>query len=336
MMKGESGLRRTFWFLALAALFLPACRKSPREVAKGPLRLGFFPNITHAQALVGNVEGTFVRAMGDAKLEVKQFNAGPATMEALSSSSIEVSYVGSGPAINTFIKADRQLRVIAGAVNGGAVLVARTAKSPQDLKGATVASPELGNSQDVALRHWLKTQGLKVAENSKGDVTVLPLANPDILSLFMNKKLEGGWVPEPWGARLIAEGGGHILVDERELWPNHSFPTTLLVTTKEVMDARPSDIRAILRAHVELTKQWRQNRPAFETKVNDAFAKLTGKKLTEPVLKDAFSRIEPTVTPLADALAEAARHAKELGFVASSDLTGMVDTSLLEEVQRER
>src|SRR5215831_14623914 len=138
MMKGESGLRWTFCFLALAALFLPACRKSAQEVAKGPLRLGFFPNITHAQALVGNVEGTFARALGEVKLEVKQFNAGPSAMEAVSSGSVDVSYVGSGPAINTFVKANRQLRVIAGAVNGGAVLVARTAKSPKEIGRAHV------------------------------------------------------------------------------------------------------------------------------------------------------------------------------------------------------
>ncbi|HYR56178.1 MAG TPA: ABC transporter substrate-binding protein [Myxococcaceae bacterium] len=334
-MNHRSLVGRLGWIGFCSALLIApviGCKKSEAERRNAPLRLGFFPNITHAQALVGNDEGNFARELGEMKLDVKQFNVGPAAMEALSSGSLDITYVGPGPAINTFLKAGRQLRVIAGAVNGGAVFVAKTARSAQDLKGKIVASPQIGNSQDIALRYWLKTQGLTIADDSKGDVRVMPIPNPDILSLFISGRLEAGWVPEPWGARLIVEGGGHLLVDERDLWSNRSFPATVVVTTAQVLQTRPEQVAAILRAHAELTRQWQANPDAFAGKANDAFAKLTGKKLSPEVLKQAFSRIEPTVQPLPEAMAQTAHHAQQLGYVPNADLTGMIDTSILTSV----
>ncbi len=326
---------RVFLALLSAALTLAGgCKSSSRNTEKDPVRLGFFPNITHAQALVGNMDGSFARALEDVKLQALKFNAGPAAMEALSSGSLDICYVGTGPAINLYVKGDRQLRVIAGAVNGGALLIAKTARSPQELKGKKVASPQFGNSQDIALRHWLKAQRMTIADNSKGDVTVVPLANADILSLFLSGKLEAAWVPEPWGAKLIAEAGAHILVDERDLWPNRTFPTTLLVTTQRFLETRPAQVRAILRAHLELSRQWLDAPTAFAAKVNEAFSRLTGKKLPAHVLQDAFSRIEPAVRPLPEALALAAQHAHQVGFLPSPDVAGMVDTSVLDEVLR--
>jgi NitT/TauT family transport system substrate-binding protein len=326
-------LRRCGLLLLLAsgAWQIGACKSS-----KGPLpglvRIGFFPNITHSQALVGNLEGTFARQLGDTKARMIQFNAGPAAMEALSSGSLDVSYVGTGPAIIFYLKADRQLRVIAAAANGGAVLVAKTAKTPQELKGKKVASPQLGGTQDISLRYWLKTQGLKIAEDSKGDVTVIPLPNADILGLFLTGQLEAAWVPEPWGARLIWEAGAHILIDERDLWPNRVFHSTLLVTTKPFLEARSNDVRAILRAHLELTRQWTDAPDGFARRANAAFGQLTGKPLPLPVLKDAFSRLEPALRPLPQALSLAAKHAQELGYAPSADVGGMVATSLLDEL----
>ncbi len=300
-------LRRCALLLLLAAgtWEITACSRSKGAVP-GLVRIGFFPNITHGQALVGNLEGTFARQLGDTKIQMIQFNAGPAAMEALAS----------------------------GAANGGAVLVARTAKTPQDLKGKKVASPQLGGTQDISLRYWLKMQGLKIAEDSKGDVTVIPLPNADILGLFLTGKLEAAWVPEPWGARLVWEGGGHILVDERDLWPNRVFHSTLLVTTQPFLETRGNDASAILRAHAELTRQWIEAPDGFAGRANDAFAQLTGKRLTPPILKDAFSRLEPALRPLPQVLSLAAQHAQELGYVPSADVGGMVDTSLLDELVR--
>jgi len=309
----------------LLTVFAGRCSKSDSRRASDPFRLAFFPNIIHAQALVGHDEGAFARALGEIELETKQFNAGPSAMQALSSGSIDFAYAGTGPAINAYLKADRELRIVAGAVSGGAVLVARTAGSPEELKGKVLSTPQLGNSQDIALRHWLKTQGLSIAEDRKGDVRVTPTANPHILSLFISRRLEAAWVPEPWGARLIHEGGGHVLVDERDLWPNGAFPTTVLVTTTKVLQARPQQVAAVLRAHIALTARWRSDPATFAHQVNDAYGKLTGKKLPEATLQDAFSRIAPTLDPMPEALAVAAKHAQELGFTSTADIGGLVD-----------
>jgi NitT/TauT family transport system substrate-binding protein len=321
--------------LAVLCLAAAGCKKeqpaggTAKQDAARPLRVGFFPNITHAQALVGNDSGAFQQAVPG--LEMKMFNAGPASMEALSAGSLDASYVGTGPAINTFLKAGRELRIIAVAVDSGAVLVTKTARTPAALKGKTIASPQLGNTQDIALRHWLGQQGMMVNQ----DVTVTPLSNPDILSLFIHGKLEGAWVPEPWGARMVAEGGGHILLDERQLWPQRRFHTTVLVTTRKTLEAQREPLKRLLRAHVELTRQWQRQPETFIPRVNAAFGKVTGRPLSEPILKDAFSRLEPAMEVLPEQLQEAAEHARQLGFIPSSDLSGLVDTSLLEEVLRE-
>ncbi|QRN96624.1 ABC transporter substrate-binding protein [Archangium violaceum] len=318
--------------LTVLCLSVAGCKKEPskeeaaKQAAAQPLRVGFFPNITHAQALVGNGSGAFKQAVPN--IELKMFNAGPAAMEALTSGSLEASYVGTGPAINTFLKAGRELRIIAVAVDGGAVLVTKTARSPAELKGKTLASPQLGNTQDIALRHWLGQQGLKVGQ----DVTVTPLSNPDILGLFLNGKIEGAWVPEPWGARMVAEGGGHILVDERDLWPDKRFHTTVLVTTRKALEERREQLKQLLRAHVALTQQWQQQPDAFVSRVNEAFGKVTGHPISEPILKDSFSRLDPALEAMPAQLEQAARHAQQLGFIPSSDLSGLVDTSLLREV----
>lgn len=318
--------------LAAAALFTCALSAGcTRSNAGDSFRIAFFPNISHAQALVGNDEGAFAEAVGPVKLEAKQFNAGPAAMQALSSGSIDLAYTGVSPAINTYLKAGRELRIVAGAVNGGALFITKTARSPRELKGKLLATPQFANSQDIALRHWLKTQGLSVAEDRKGDVRLTPLSNPDILTLFIANRLEGAWVPEPWASRLIHEGGGHVLVDERELWPDGAFPTTVVVTTTKVLQTRPREVAAILRAHLALTKRWGADPAAFARQTNDAFQKLTGKRLSEVILKEAFSRIQPTVEPPAEALATAAKHAYELGFASTADVSGIIDRTPLRE-----
>lgn len=333
----NSSLARSLWgLLALLSATGLGCKKSGGDAGgdpNAPLRLGFFPNITHAQALVGHEEGAFAAEPGIGRLEVKQFNAGPAAMEALVAGSLDVSYVGSGPAINTYLKAGRELRIIAGAVNGGAVLVTRSAKSAAELKGKKLGSPQIGNTQDIALRHWLKQQGLKADSEPGSDVQVVPLSNPDILGQYLQGAIEGAWVPEPWGARMVAEGGGQVLVDERDLWPQRRFPTTVLVTTKKVLEKRRPQIAALLRVHIRLTERWRADPEGFTTAVNAAFGKLTSKPLAPAILKDAFSRLEPSLDPEPAALAEAARHARELGYLPSDDISGLVDLSLLNELR---
>ncbi len=317
------------------ALAVSGCKKGGGE-AGGPLRLGFFPNLTHAQALVGNDEGLYAKAL-DGKLETKQFNAGPAAMEALLAGSLDVSYVGSGPAVMAYLRSDGQLKVIAGSAAGGAVLVTKGISDPSELKGKRVASPQLGNTQDVALRVWLKSKGLKVLDRPGPDgVAVTPLANSDILGLFQRGDLAGAWVPEPWGARLVAEAGGKILVDERSLWPEGKFATTVLVASRKALETRREDVKKLLRVHLELTRRAKGDKQKFAREANAAFGKITGKSLPEPVLQDAFSRIDFTTDPLAAQLATAAKNAHELGFVPSEDVSGLVDGSLLKELEAGR
>ncbi|ACL67457.1 ABC transporter, substrate-binding protein, aliphatic sulfonates family [Anaeromyxobacter dehalogenans 2CP-1] len=307
-----------------------ACRRGG-DAATRPLRVGHFPNLTHAQALVGFADGTFSRALGG-RVEAKQFNAGPGAIEALASGDLDAAYVGPGPATVAYLRTRGDLlRVVAGATSGGAVLVVRDARRAADLAGQRVASPQLGNTQDVALRTWLSAQGLRVGDGP-GQVRVYPVANAEILGLFARGELAGAWVPEPWGARLVAEAGARILVDERTLWEGGRFPTAVLAVSRRALETRRADVLALVRAHLELTRRWERDREAFARAANAAFGALTGKPLPEPVLHDAFSRIDPASDPMAAQLALMAEQARALGFAPAGDVSGMVDGSLLQEL----
>ncbi len=318
---------RILAFIALA--FALACSRGQ----EGPLRLGYFPNVTHGQALVGVDDGTLAGALGG-KLQTRMFNAGPAAMEALLAGELDASYVGAGPAVIAYLRSRGEgLRVVAGAVSGGAVLVVRDARRPEDLVGKRVGSPQLGNTQDVALRTWLRAHGLSDQRGPRG-VEVTPLANPDLLTMFARGDLAGAWVAEPWGARLVAEAGGRILLDERTLWEGGRFPTTILVVSRRALERRRAEVAALVGAHVALTRRWREHPADFGRLVNEGYGRRTGKPLPDAVLKDALSRLEPFDDPMAPQLARMAQEAQALGFAPPGDVSGMVDRKLLEEVAR--
>jgi NitT/TauT family transport system substrate-binding protein len=307
---------------ALVALAPAACRRERPPTS--PFRLGYFPNVTHGQALVGLDDGTLARALGG-RLEPRMFNAGPAAMEALLLGDLDATYVGPGPAVIAHLRSSGEgLRVVAGAVSGGAVLVVRDARSAADLAGKRVGSPQLGNTQDVALRTWLRAQGLSDRGGRHG-VEVTPLPNADLLSMFARGELAGAWVPEPWGARLVAEAGGRILVDERTLWEGGRFPTAVLVVSRRALERRPADVAALVRAHVELTRRWQRDPAGFGALANAAFGRRTGKPLPAAVLQDALSRLEPLEDPLAPELARMARDAQALGFAPRGEVAALVD-----------
>jgi NitT/TauT family transport system substrate-binding protein len=325
---------RCLALLALLAIPLLAAgckRGAPPDDAAAPLRLGYFPNLTQAQALVGTAEGAFAEALGG-RFAARAFNAGPAAMEALLAGDLDACYVGPGPAVIAFLRSEGAIRVVAGAVSGGAALVVRDARRAEDLRGKRVASPQLGNTQDIALRTWLRGHGLEPGQD-EDQVHVFPLANSDILQLFKRGDLAGAWVPEPWAARLVAEAGGRILVDERDLWPGGRFPTALLVASRRAIERRRADVVALLRAHGALTERWRRDRAAFERAANAELGRLTGHLLTDAVVEDAFSRVEPTTDPLPDALVAGARAARALGFAPEGELSGLVDATLLDEAR---
>ncbi len=306
------------------------------------LRVGYFPNLTHAQALIGLANGSFQQALGpDVTIKTFVMNAGPSAIEALYAGELDLSYIGPGPAINGYVKSNGEaLRVVSGTASGGAVLVVRQdsgINSAQDFKGKRVASPQLGNTQDIALRYYLQQQGVATTEQG-GSVQVIPMQNADILTGFLRKEVDGAWVPEPWGARLVHEAQGRVFLDERSVWPGGLFPTASIIVSTNALEERPLLITQWLRAHVQVT-EWIQRHPAeARQQVNAELAKLTGKALPEAVLQDAWSRLAFTHDPLRPALETAADHAFALGFLGKQkpDLVDLVNLTLLNNVLREQ
>jgi NitT/TauT family transport system substrate-binding protein len=305
------------------------------------LRVGAFPNITHAQPMIGKANGTFEKAMGpQVKVQWISFNAGPAAIEALFAGAIDMSYLGPNPAITGYLRSQGEaLRVTAGAASGGASLIVRSdsgIQKPEDFHGKKIASPQMGNTQDVALRAWLKLHGMKPADKG-GDVQVIPLANPDQLTLFLKKELDGAWAPEPWATRLIREGGGRLFLDERELWPQGQFVTTQLVVSAKFLREHPEQVKSWLRAHIEITDWINSHAPEAKKILNQQLQKETGKALPSAILDEAFGRLQITYDPLRNTLLASARSAYEAGFLGKQqpDLSRLYDLSLLNQVLAE-
>lgn len=306
------------------------------------VRVGAFPNITHPQAMIGKSNGWFEKAMGSGvKLEWKTFNAGPSAIEALFANAIDMAYVGPNPAINGYIRSNGEaLRIIAGATSGGAALVVRNdagINRAEDFHGKRIASPQTGNTQDVALRAWLKSQGLKTREKG-GDVQVVPMANPDQLTLFLKKELDAAWAPEPWASRLVREANGRVFLDERTLWPNGQFVTAQLIVSLKFLQAHPDIVKKWLRAHVELTDWINGHVPESKDLLNRQIQSETGKALSAGVMDDSFSRLRVTYDPLREALMQAAKSAFDAGFLGRQmpDLSRLYDLTLLNQVLAEK
>jgi sulfonate transport system substrate-binding protein len=310
--------------------------------AQSVIRVGAFPNITHAQAMVGKANGYFEKAMGPGvKIDWKGFNAGPAAIEALFAGAIDMTYIGPNPAISGYVRSNGEaLRVIAGATSGGAALIVRNdsgIQKPEDFHGKRIATPQLGNTQDVALRSWLKAHGMKPVEKG-GDVKVIPLANPDQLTLFVKKELDGAWAPEPWATRLIKEGNGNLFLDERTLWPGGQFVTAHLIVSTKFLKEHPDLVKSWLRAHLELTDWINGHLPDAKKLLNAQIQKETGKALPSSVLDEAFGRMQVTADPLRNSLLNSARSAFDAGFLGRQmpDLSQLYDLTLLNQVLAEK
>ena len=338
-------LRRTLSLIALVPLAagLAACGGSSSadsgeaaESGAAPeLRLGYFANVTHAAALIGVQEGLFEKELGDTKLTTQVFNAGPDEVEALFGGAIDAAYIGPSPTINAYGQSDGDaIRIIAGAASGGAQLVVRDGiDSPADLKGTTLASPQLGNTQDVALRTWLTEQGLKNSVSGGGDVTVAPTANSDVLNLFSSGDLDGAWVPEPYASRLVLEGGGHVLVNEKDLWPDGEFVTTHLIVRTEFLQQYPDTVTALLRGHVAAVQEATTDADAAKTAVNAGLEAAGGKALDAQVLDRAWSELTVTYDPIASALKQSAENGVAAGTTEKEvDLDGIYDLRPLNAV----
>ena len=306
------------------------------------VRVGAFPNITHAQAMAGKANGWFDKAMGpNVKIDWKTFNAGPSAIEALFAGAIDLAYLGPNPTINGYVRSQAEaLRVVAGAASGGASLVVRSdsdINKPEDFHGKRVATPQFGNTQDVALRAWLKTHGM-TPTGKGGDVQVLPMANADQLTLFVKKQLDAAWAPEPWATRLIREGNGRLFLDERQLWPHGQFVITNLIVSTKFLGEHPDLVKNWIRAQVELTDWIRSHPPEAKKLVSGQIEKETGKALPPAVIDEAFSRFEITDDPIRSSLLTSAQSAFEAGFLGKTmpDLSGLYDLTLLNQVVKEK
>jgi NitT/TauT family transport system substrate-binding protein len=306
------------------------------------IRAGHFPNITHAQGVIGQANGWFDKALApEARVNWKIFNAGPSAIEALFAGAIDLTYIGPNPAINGYVRSQGEaLRIVAGATSGGAALVVRAdsgIQKPEDFHGKKIASPQMGNTQDVALRGWLKSHGLRLREKG-GDVQVIPIANPDQLTLFLKKEIDGAWTVEPWVSRLIREGNGRLYLDERDLWPSGQFVTTHLIVSTKFLQQHRNLVKKWIKAHVELTEWINKNLPEAKRALNEEIRKETGKPLPQPVLDDSFSRLQVTYDPVRSSLFTSAKWAFEAGFLGRQqpDLSGIYDLSILNEVLKEK
>lgn len=300
----------------------------------GSIRLGYFPNITHSPALVGVNKKFFETALGGTKLETKTFNAGPAAIEALFSGALDATYIGPNPAINGWAQSQGTgLKIIAGSTSGGAGLVVREGiNTPADLKGKKIATPQLGNTQDVALRAWLKDNGLNADQQGGGDVSVLPQDNATALQAFAQGAIDGAWVPEPNYSRLILESKGKVLVDEKDLWPSGLFVTTHLIVTQEFLKKYPATVKKLLRGHLESLDHIEKNDAEAQTAANAQLEALSGKPLKDEVLKSSFKNLTFTADPVASSLFTSAKHAEEVGLLKPVDLKGIYDLGPLNEL----
>ena len=329
-------------FGAMAAILLMAASALHAQQKPTVLRVGYFPNITHAQALVGRANGQFEKSLGaGVQVEWKAFNAGPSAIEALFANAIDLTYVGPNPTVAGYFRSQgAAVRVIAGAASGGASLVVRKdagIQSASDFHGKKVATPQLGNTQDVALRSWMRVNGLKSREKG-GDVQVIPISNPDQLTLFLKGQIDAAWAPEPWAARLVHEGGGRIFLDERDLWPDHQFVITNIIVSPKFLKEHPDVVKNFLRTHVELT-EWINKNPAQAKQImNQQLQKETGKALPAEVLDEAFSRMQVTYDPIHSSLLKSTQQAFDEGFLGRTqpDLSGLYDLKLLNEVLSEK
>lgn len=339
--------RRPILSLALVvfvAASLASCADGGASAAPGgaSLRLGYLPNVTHAVPIVGVANGTFDSELeGRATLEPRLFNSGPALIEALFAGELDAAYIGPNPAINGFVRSNGEaVRVIAGAATGGSALVVRPdagITSPDDFAGKRVATPQLGNTQDVALRTWLGEHGLE-ARDDGGNVYVLPMSGGDAFSQFQLGTIDAAWMAEPWVSRLVVEAGGELYLDERELWPDGKFATTLLIVRPDYLEDHPEAVEALLRGHLATIDWIAANDADAKDLASGEIKRITTVALPAEVVDAAWETITFTYDPVAASLEQSAADAFELGFLGAEkpDIRELLSIEMLRQVLAER
>lgn len=320
--------------VAMGAALFAAGRARGEVPGEGEVRIGYFANVTHAQAVLGVASGDFEKAVTPAKLSSKVFNAGPSLIEALFAGEIDIGYVGPSPALSAHLQSRAKgIRVVAGGAADGVVIVARQGsgiEKLEDLKGRRLATPQLGNTQDVSARHYLmKILGQPSVDN------VIPVPNAEQVSMMARGQIDAAWAVEPWGARLLAEvPGAKIIAEEKELWPDKTFVLTLVVVSPEYLAKHADVVERVLGVHCEWTRRLSTDCAAQVPELTRALDALTGKKLSEKIVGDAVSRVRFTNEPNAESIRVFAQWAFDLGFAKGvPDVKTLVDTTLLRKIQ---
>ncbi|WP_405868116.1 aliphatic sulfonate ABC transporter substrate-binding protein [Streptomyces sp. NBC_00005] len=299
------------------------------------VKIGYFGNLTHGTALVARQQGLFQKELGATKANYQIFNAGPSEIEALNSKSLDIGWIGPSPAINGYTKANgTNLRIIGGSASGGVKLVVnpKKIKSLKDVKGKKIATPQLGNTQDVAFLNWIADQGWKVdADTGKGDVSVIRTDNKITPDAYESGAIDGAWVPEPTASKLVAEGG-KVLLDESTLWPDKKFVITNIVVRQAFLKEHPKAVEAVLKAAVKANKWINANPDKAKASANKQLEADSGKALPANVLDPAWKSIQFTDDPLAATLNTEAAHAVKAGLLEKPNLKGIYDLTLLNKV----
>jgi NitT/TauT family transport system substrate-binding protein len=318
-------------------ILLGGCAVAAEQGGK-QLRLGYFPNLTHAQALYARATGAF--DIVGTQIQWVSFNAGPTAIEALFTDAVDATFVGPSPTINGYIKSKGdKFVVVSGSASGGAGLVVRGdagIKTEKDLGGKVIATPQLGNTQDVAARVWLAEQGYRLRERG-GNVSLVPLSNADQLTMFRKRQIDGAWTVEPWMARLEVEGGGTVFLEEKALWPGGRYATTHLIVNKMFLTDNQKVVRNLIAALVEVTRRINADKAAAIPILNDQLKRETGKALKAEVIQKAMTRIELTWDPICSSVKKSAEASHRIGFLrAAPRLEGLYSLSLLNDVLKEK
>jgi len=313
----------------------PAPAASGAKLSADTVKIGYFANLTHGTALVGLKEGLIQKELGATKIKTQIFNAGPTEIEALNAGSIDIGWIGPSPSINGYTKSEgKSLRIISGSASGGVRLVVNPdkIKTLDDLKGKKIATPQLGNTQDVAFLNWIAEQGWKVdAQSGKGDVSVVRTDNKITPDAYKSGSIDGAWVPEPTASKLVAEGA-KVLLDESDLWPDKKFVITNIIVSQKFLEEHPKVVEAVLKGSVETNKWINANPDDAKAAANKQLETDSGKALKAEVLDPAWKSIQITNDPLASTLNTEADHAVKAGLLEKPNLSGIYDLTLLNKV----
>lgn len=312
----------------LATIALSACSGGSGDSSSKSetrVRLGYFPNVTHAQALVGVARGDFAKALeGHAKFEASSYNAGPSVIEAIFAGHLDMAYVGPSPTINGFQQSQgREVRLVAGSALNGVLIVGnakRGIESLEELRGKTVATPQLANTQDISAKHYLQHALGATFSEKGGDTTVIPMANPDIETLFIKDQLDAAWVPEPWGSRMIHSGLVTLIAEEKDLWESGTFALTGVIARARFLEEHPDLVERVLRVHVALTAEVQRDGTQLVDLMNGQIKTVTGKELDRDVLIKSFDYVQFTTEPDAASILRFFQKGKELGLVRGESL----------------